>query len=95
MNSMKLNLMSADEIEAYLCELWKRQLKLESLSLKEDFTKQDFMSLGGQSVDMFRMLAKLEDDFSLEIDFDEFFDSPNILALKNVLLTEKRKQLLQ
>jgi acyl carrier protein len=56
-------------------------LKLDQVS-----TEDDFMKLGGQSVDMFRMLARLENDFDREIDFDAFFENPRLSVLRDVLI---------
>lgn len=73
--------MSQNELQNYLCDLWRKQLKLDSVDVSDDF-----MKLGGQSVDMFRMLAKLENDFDREIDFDDFFETPTIAVLRDLLL---------
>jgi len=81
LSSKALHELSSEQIESYLKSLWAMQLKLESVN-KDD----DFMSLGGQSVDMFRMLARLEEDFDLEIDFDDFFENPNLATLHALLV---------
>ncbi len=73
--------LSQDELQNYLCELWRKQLKLDRVDVSDDF-----MKLGGQSVDMFRMLAKLENDFDKEIDFDDFFETPTLAVLRDLLL---------
>jgi acyl carrier protein len=70
-----------EQLQLYLSELWKQQLKLEYINLTDDF-----MKAGGQSVDMFRMLAKIENDFDKEIDFDDFFENPTIAVLSDLLL---------
>lgn len=81
LSSKALSELSHDEVASYLRALWKMQLKLEEVSMEDDF-----MSIGGQSVDMFRMLARLEEDFDLEIDFDDFFENPCLSALHSLLV---------
>lgn len=81
----KLSDLSSDDISNYLQALWKMQLKLESVAMNDDF-----MNLGGQSVDMFRMLARIEEDFDLEIDFDDFFETPSLSVLHTLLVNLKK-----
>jgi len=85
LSSKSLQELSDEEITSYLQSLWKMQLKLEDVSMNDDF-----MSLGGQSVDMFRMLARLENDFDLEIDFDDFFENPCLSELHSLLVNLKK-----
>ena len=73
--------LSSDEIASYLQSLWKMQLKLEKVDMADDF-----MAIGGQSIDMFRMLARLEEDFDLEIDFDDFFENTCLSTLHALLV---------
>jgi acyl carrier protein len=73
--------LSSDEIASYLQALWKMQLKIDNVSMQDDF-----MSIGGQSIDMFRMLARLEEDFDLEIDFDDFFEDTHLSSLHTLLV---------
>lgn len=81
MTSGAVKTLTQEQIQTYLCDLWKKQLKLETINLTDDF-----MKAGGQSVDMFRMLARIENDFDKEIDFDDFFENPTITVLGNLLL---------
>lgn len=78
--------MSQDDLEIYLMELWKKQLKIDNVNLDDDF-----LALGAQSIDMFRMLTRIENDFDCEIDFDEFFEDTRLSVLLEILL--KRKQI--
>jgi len=82
----KLNAMSQDDLEIYLMGLWKKQLKIDNVNLDDDF-----LALGAQSIDMFRMLTRIENDFDCEIDFDEFFEDTRLSVLLEILL--KRKQI--
>lgn len=80
-----LDQLTPEEITSYLQALWKKQLKIDNVTMDDDF-----MNLGGQSVDMFRMLARLEQDFDLEIDFDDFFENPCLSALQSLLVNIKK-----
>ena len=79
--SKSLSELSGEEVESYLKALWEMQLKLNDIDVSADF-----ISIGGQSVDMFRMLARLEEDFDLEIDFDDFFEIPTLSVLHQLLI---------
>ena len=76
-----LNELSHAEVESYLKALWSMQLRLDDVDVSADF-----INIGGQSVDMFRMLARLEEDFDLEIDFDDFFETPTLSVLHQLLI---------
>lgn len=82
---LSLQLISEEDLVNYLKDLWMKQLKLDSLELGDDF-----LALGGQSVDLFRMLTRIESDFDAEIDFDDFFDNTSLEALLGLLLGYKQ-----
>ena len=84
MTSDAVKTFTQEQMQAYLCDLWKKQLKLNTVNLTDDF-----MKAGGQSVDMFRLLARIENDFDKEIDFDDFFENPTIDVLCNLLMCLK------
>ncbi len=77
--------LSSEELESYLRALWAMQLKLDGGEAIDN--SAEFMSLGGQSVDLFRMLARLEEDFDLEVDFDDFFEEPTLNSLLKLLIS--------
>ena len=81
---MSLDIKEMDEqaLKAYLQDLWQTQLKLEQVEEEDDFLK-----LGAQSVDMFRMLTKVETDFDLELEFDPFFEDTRLVTLLKVLMS--------
>ncbi len=76
-----VNKMDKAALQDYLKTLWCYQLKLENVNLEDDFLK-----LGAKSVDLFRMLTRIETDFNLEIDFDAFFEDSRLSVLLNILL---------
>lgn len=80
----KLNEMNADALENYLKDHWKKQLKIDQVNIDDDF-----LLLGAQSIDMFRMLTRIENDFDCEIDFDEFFEDSRLQVLLNILIKLK------
>lgn len=83
-SQLSLRALSEGDLLIYLKGLWMKQLKLDSLDLSDDF-----LALGGQSVDLFRMLTRIESDFDAEIDFDDFFDNTSLEALLGLLLDYK------
>lgn len=80
----KLKDMNDDALEKYLKDHWKKQLKIQEVNPDDDF-----LLLGAQSIDMFRMLTRIENDFDCEIDFDEFFEDTRLQVLLNILLKLK------
>ena len=81
---LQLKNMTSETLESYLKELWMNQLKLEEIGIDDDF-----LMLGAQSIDMFRMLTRIENDFDCEIDFDEFFEDTRLAVLLETLLKLK------
>ena len=81
----KIKEMNHGDLEVYLKDLWKKQLKVENINIDDDF-----LSLGAQSIDMFRMLTRIENDFDCEIDFDEFFENTRLSVLLEILLKLKQ-----
>ena len=84
LSSKSINEISGEELLSFLQALWNKQLKLESVGVEDDF-----MTLGGQSVDMFRMLVTIEDSLDAEIDFDDFFENTKLSVLHGLLLSLK------
>ncbi len=80
----KLKASDVSTLENYLKGLWKKQLKIDTVN-----SDDDFLLLGAQSIDMFRMLTRIENDFDCEIDFDAFFEDARLSVLLNILTNQK------
>ena len=66
--------------EKYLLQLWSTQLNHPHLG-----THDDFFEAGGSSMQVIEMLMTVSDKYSKEIDFAEFFKSPCIHRLTELL----------
>jgi acyl carrier protein len=66
--------------EKYLIELWRAQLDRPQIG-----TNDDFFEAGGSSMQVIEMLMTVSNQFSIEIDFAEFFNEPCIRKLNELL----------
>jgi len=76
------------DTEATLCQCWQNLLKLDRVGVKDNF-----WSLGGQSLLALRLTNMLRQDFELEIPLKVIFDLPTIAELAGFIDEEKQMQL--
>lgn len=78
----------SSDTEATLCECWQNLLKLDRVGVKDNF-----WSLGGQSLLALRLTNMIRQDFELEIPLKVIFDLPTIAELAGFIDEEKQTQL--
>ena len=66
--------------EEHLVEVWKDVLGLSELGVT-----QEFLNVGGDSIQVGQIRAKVEDEFGVELSFIDFFDSPTVRDLSGVI----------
>jgi amino acid adenylation domain-containing protein len=69
-----------DSVEANLIAIWKDVLELDEVGVHDSF-----LDLGGDSLQMMRMLNRLRQHFGRVVPFDEFFRRPTIASLSEWL----------
>ncbi len=69
-----------NEIEEDLILLWKNTLKIDNLGIYDDF-----FDLGGHSLLAIKLVAKINEAFSINLDITILFDNPTIGALAKVI----------
>lgn len=72
-----------DPIEKGLCSFWCEILKLSEIGIEDNF-----FSLGGDSVQMAQIIARIDKGFNAEITFGDFFDHPTVESLANIIRTK-------
>ncbi len=73
-----------NEIEEKLAEIWKETLKLESVSITDNFYE-----LGGDSIKIMQILGKIQHEFKQKVDVAIFSDHPTIASLAKVINVQK------
>ncbi|MEL7001782.1 MAG: non-ribosomal peptide synthetase, partial [Bacteroidota bacterium] len=71
------------ELEKRMAALWSDVLGLEKESID---VRKSFFELGGNSLDMVRLVSKLRSEFNTNIQLEVFFNNPSIAELKSILL---------
>ncbi len=66
----------SNELEQKLCILWQDLLGLEKVS-----TRSNFFELGGNSILLIRLVAKIKKEFNLNVSVIDIFTYPNIKSL--------------
>jgi acyl carrier protein len=66
--------------ENYLLQLWSTQLNRPGLDIHDDF-----FEAGGSSMQVIEMLMTVSDKYGKEIEFAEFFKSPCVARLRELL----------
>jgi amino acid adenylation domain-containing protein len=69
-----------DSLQTAIAKMWADVLGLEDVPVDADF-----FELGGDSLAAVRMLAALEDEFLVPVNFVDFLDGPTVAALAAVL----------
>jgi amino acid adenylation domain-containing protein len=67
---------SPTETEVWLCDLWRRILRVEQVGVHDDF-----FQLGGDSILATQFLARLRDRTAKELKFFVFFSDPTVAAV--------------
>lgn len=65
-------------------EIWQTVLGIEGIGIEEDF-----FHLGGQSIKATQVLARIRDNFQVEVSFQDFFRQPTIAGLVALLSAEQ------
>lgn len=87
----ELRLIEKKESRELTDELTMGITKIVSQILKVDYIGQDesFMTLGGDSLRVMTLLAEILSEYGVEIDFQDFFDSPTISFIREKIKAEK------
>ncbi|MEM6684173.1 MAG: amino acid adenylation domain-containing protein [Bacteroidota bacterium] len=73
-----------NKIEEKLANIWKETLKLDRISIADNFYE-----LGGDSIKIMQILGKIQHEFKQKVDVSVFSNHPTIATLAKVLNTQK------
>jgi polyketide synthase PksJ len=77
-DAQAISIGSADNVEQQLLSLWS------AFFGKNDITPDDnFFDLGGDSLKVLTMIARMQKRFNVEVSVSEFFEEPTVRALSN------------
>ena len=79
---------SLSEAELVLAHSWAQILDIDVSLIHSD---SNFTELGGDSISIAMLLARLEEEFNISIDFIEFFENPTIKFISETLNNEESK----
>ncbi|BBB56340.1 non-ribosomal peptide synthetase [Candidatus Megaera polyxenophila] len=68
------------ELEKQLCDIWAQVLKLEKISITDNFFR-----IGGDSILAIKLVSKLNQELLIPVEIKDIFSSNNILALVQYL----------
>ena len=77
----------ATEVEEILAEVWREVLRVERVGIYDNF-----FDLGGHSLKVHQMLARVGEVFEVEVPLASFFESPTIAGLAQALARELMAQ---
>ncbi|QIQ02258.1 non-ribosomal peptide synthetase [Streptomyces liangshanensis] len=69
-----------DGLVAALCAIWCEVLDLPAVDPEDDL-----FDLGGHSLTIIRIAARIRESFGVEVDFDVFFDTPTVAGIARVV----------
>ncbi|MFD0262357.1 amino acid adenylation domain-containing protein [Kitasatospora indigofera] len=70
----------ADELQEQLCGIWA-----EVLGLPEVGPEDDLFDLGGHSLTIIQISARIRQALGIEVDFDLFFDTPTVAGIADAV----------
>jgi acyl-CoA synthetase (AMP-forming)/AMP-acid ligase II/acetyltransferase-like isoleucine patch superfamily enzyme/acyl carrier protein len=77
----KTNFVSAEtSVEKEVAEIWRRLLKAEKIGVRDDFN-----TMGGDSLSMATMILEVERHFRVTVPIDDFLESPTIQNLVQLI----------
>ena len=76
---------AADELEAWLCQLYAEILKRPAVGVDEDF-----FELGGHSLLASRLVARLREAVGVEVELRDVFENPRVNGLARLLIGRSR-----
>lgn len=79
-----------DEIEKELAEIW-----LEILDISEVGVKQNFLHIGGHSLNIMTLISKVNKQFDVELPLSEVFKDATIEGIANYIRKSKRREYIQ
>ncbi|WP_437651322.1 acyl carrier protein [Sorangium sp. So ce362] len=71
---------SPEAVTAYLTQLWQDVLRVSEVRPEDDF-----FALGGDSMQLVRMLVTVSSELGRELDSDLFFQRPSIATLVRIV----------
>ena len=77
------------DAEALLTSIWAKVLKLERISIRDNF-----FDLGGHSLLAIQIISRIRDSFEIELSMRDLFEFPSIQALSQRLNTVCQQSLL-
>lgn len=69
-----------DELESQLIDLWQQILAMQPIGIDDNF-----FELGGQSLKAVQLLAKIQQEFGIQLNLKEIFEAPTVATLANVV----------
>lgn len=69
-----------DVIEQKVATIWSEVLRFEELGVNDDF-----FELGGDSIQMIRIISRLRASYEVEVSLGEFFENPTPARLAEVV----------
>jgi len=73
-----------NQLQADLISIWKNILRIEDVSVKDDF-----FDLGGQSLAAINMIVELSQRHHVDIDFETFALNPTIEELCSLIANKR------
>ncbi|WP_446039428.1 non-ribosomal peptide synthetase [Streptomyces sp. SID1121] len=71
---------AGDEVVQALCAIWCEVLDLPAVDPEDDL-----FDLGGHSLTIIRIAARIRESLGVEVDFDVFFDTPTVAGIARVV----------
>lgn len=76
---------NTSNITESLLQVWKKILGNDDIK-----SQDDFFSIGGTSLDAIRIIHEINSHFNVEIDMETFLENPNVVALSEQVLQQRR-----
>jgi len=74
-----------NEIEEKLAGIWSEILEVEEIGIHDNF-----LQLGGNSLNIMALISKLHKEFNIKISFGEIFNNPTIITQSKIINKGKR-----
>lgn len=91
-NTASDGLSAANELESKLVIIWADILKLKR---NEIGTDRSFFEIGGHSINIFHLLNKIDEEFSIRLKMADIFKNTSIIEIANLISKSKQKDEIQ
>lgn len=76
------------QLEQELLSIWQRVLGNSQIG-----TQNDFLALGGDSIQAARILAHVNERFGMDLQISDIFTTPTVAAMANLVETKRNRDL--